>query len=58
MDLGHSLPLPFIIPLSETLNLKMGGGFFTCGGTLKGNSFGQSDSCASQTIMVAKAKKT
>ncbi|MDY7993421.1 acyl-CoA thioester hydrolase/BAAT C-terminal domain-containing protein [Paenibacillus polymyxa] len=44
MDLGHSLPLPFIIPLSETLNLKMGGGVFTCGGTLKGNSFGQSDS--------------
>ncbi|URJ45597.1 acyl-CoA thioester hydrolase/BAAT C-terminal domain-containing protein [Paenibacillus polymyxa] len=43
-DLGHSLPLPFIIPLSETLNLKMGGGVFTCGGTLKGNSFGQSDS--------------
>ncbi|MGV6938167.1 MULTISPECIES: acyl-CoA thioesterase/bile acid-CoA:amino acid N-acyltransferase family protein [Paenibacillus] len=43
-DLGHSLPIPFIIPLSETLNLKMGGGVFTCGGTLKGNSFGQSDS--------------
>lgn len=43
-DLGHSFPMPFVIPLSETLNVKLGTGSFTCGGTLKGNSFGQSDS--------------
>lgn len=43
-DLGHSLPIPYIIPLSETLNIKMGLGMFTCGGTLKGNSYGQFDS--------------
>ncbi|MGQ3479589.1 acyl-CoA thioester hydrolase/BAAT C-terminal domain-containing protein [Paenibacillus sp. TY11] len=42
--LGHSLPIPYVVPLSETLNVKMGLGVFTCGGTLKGNSYGQSDS--------------
>ncbi|MGX4607818.1 acyl-CoA thioester hydrolase/BAAT C-terminal domain-containing protein [Priestia sp. JNUCC 25] len=43
-ELGHSLPIPYVIPLSETLNVKMGKGSFTCGGTLKGNSHGQLDS--------------
>jgi esterase/lipase len=43
-DLGHSLPVPYVIPLSETLHVKMGMGSFTCGGTLKGNSDGQLDS--------------
>lgn len=43
-DLGHSLPIPYVVPLSETLNVKMGLGVFTCGGTLQGNSYGQSDS--------------
>ncbi|PEI82680.1 acyl-CoA thioesterase [Bacillus pseudomycoides] len=42
--LGHSLPIPYVLPLSETLNVEMGLGVFTCGGTLKGNSYGQSDS--------------
>ncbi|WP_025682745.1 acyl-CoA thioesterase/bile acid-CoA:amino acid N-acyltransferase family protein [Paenibacillus maysiensis] len=43
-DLGHSIPIPYVVPLSETLNVKMDLGVFTCGGTLKGNSYGQSDS--------------
>ncbi|MFT9847068.1 acyl-CoA thioesterase/bile acid-CoA:amino acid N-acyltransferase family protein [Aneurinibacillus sp. REN35] len=43
-DLGHSLPIPYVIPLRETLNIKMGSGTFTCGGTLEGNAYGQSDS--------------
>ena len=43
-ELGHSLPIPYVIPLSETLNVNMGKGSFTCGGTLKGNSYGQLDS--------------
>ncbi|MBU5442928.1 acyl-CoA thioesterase/bile acid-CoA:amino acid N-acyltransferase family protein [Paenibacillus sp. MSJ-34] len=43
-DLGHSLPIPYTIPLNETLNVKMGEGVFTCGGTLEGNCYGQSDS--------------
>ncbi|PAF29082.1 acyl-CoA thioesterase/bile acid-CoA:amino acid N-acyltransferase family protein [Paenibacillus sp. 7516] len=43
-EMGHSLPIPYIIPLNETLNVQLGQGVFTCGGTLKGNSYGQSDS--------------
>lgn len=43
-NLGHSLPIPYVLPLSETLNIQMPLGVFTCGGTLKGNSYGQSDS--------------
>ncbi|WP_223068666.1 acyl-CoA thioester hydrolase/BAAT C-terminal domain-containing protein [Paenibacillus caui] len=43
-DLGHTLPIPYVVPISETLNIKMGSGVFTCGGTLQGNSYGQADS--------------
>lgn len=44
-SMGHiSLPVPNIIPISETLNMKMGDGVFSVGGTLKGNVFGQYDS--------------
>jgi len=43
-ELGHSLPIPYIIPLKETLHVDIGEGVFTCGGTLEGNSRGQADS--------------
>lgn len=42
--MGHSLPIPYIIPLSETLSIPMEKGVFTSGGTVKGNAHGQSDS--------------
>ncbi len=43
-EMGHVLPIPYILPLSEVLSIKFGDGIFTCGGTIKGNSQGQSDS--------------
>ncbi|MGK5507494.1 acyl-CoA thioester hydrolase/BAAT C-terminal domain-containing protein [Brevibacillus formosus] len=43
-DLGHSLPVPYIIPLCETLSVQMPLGEFTSGGTLQGNCHAQADS--------------
>jgi hypothetical protein len=43
-NMGHPLPIPYIIPLNFTLNIPMGGGVFTSGGTLEGNAKGQYES--------------
>lgn len=42
--MGHSLPIPYIIPLKETLSMNMGGGVFSIGGTVEGNAEGQFES--------------
>jgi len=43
-NMGHPLPIPYIIPLNFTLNIPMDGGVFTSGGTLEGNAIGQYES--------------
>ena len=43
-NMGHPLPVPFIIPLSFTLAMPMNGGVFTSGGTIEGNARGQYES--------------
>lgn len=42
--MGHPLPIPYILPLSETLSMNMSGGVFSSGGTVEGNSKGQFES--------------
>lgn len=43
-EMGHPLPIPYILPLSETLSMNMSGGVFSSGGTVEGNSKGQFES--------------
>jgi esterase/lipase len=43
-QMGHPLPVPFIIPASLTTAIPMNGGIFSTGGTLLGNAEGQYDS--------------
>ena len=43
-NMGHPMPIPFVIPLSYTLEMKMLGGIFTSGGTVEGNANGQYES--------------
>lgn len=43
-NMGHPLPIPYIIPLRETLCVNMGGGIFSSGGTIEGNTEGQFES--------------
>lgn len=43
-NMGHPLPIPYIIPLSFTLKMPMDGGVFTSGGTIEGNVEGQYES--------------
>lgn len=43
-NMGHPLPVPFVIPLSFTLAMPMHGGVFTSGGTVEGNARGQYES--------------
>lgn len=40
-NMGHPMPVPYIIPLSLTLRLPMNGGVFSSGGTVEGNVEGQ-----------------
>lgn len=42
--MGHPMPIPYIIPLSENTTIPMMGGVFTSGGTVEGNVEGQYDS--------------
>lgn len=42
--MGHPLPIPYIIPLSENTSMPMMGGIFSSGGTLEGNIEGQYNS--------------
>lgn len=42
--MGHPMPVPYIIPLSENTSMPMMGGIFSSGGTLEGNAEGQYDS--------------
>ena len=42
--MGHPMPVPYIIPLSETTSMPMMGGIFSSGGTIEGNIKGQYDS--------------
>ena len=39
--MGHPMPAPYIIPISEALSLNMMGGVFSSGGTIEGNAEGQ-----------------
>lgn len=39
--MGHPMPVPYIIPISETLSMDMMGGVFSSGGTIEGNAEGQ-----------------
>ncbi|MDS0525253.1 acyl-CoA thioesterase/BAAT N-terminal domain-containing protein [Clostridium sp. SHJSY1] len=39
--MGHPMPIPYIIPISENLFRHMMGGVFTSGGTIEGNAEGQ-----------------
>lgn len=39
--MGHPMPVPYIIPISESLSLNMMGGVFSSGGTIEGNAEGQ-----------------
>ncbi|RDY22520.1 acyl-CoA thioesterase [Romboutsia maritimum] len=39
--MGHPMPVPYIIPISETLSMNMMGGVFSSGGTIEGNAEGQ-----------------
>lgn len=43
-DMGHPLPVPYILPIPLTLRMPMHGGVFTSGGTVEGNSNAQYDS--------------
>jgi esterase/lipase len=43
-SMGHPMPVPFVIPISFTLEMPMNGGIFTSGGTVEGNAKGQYDS--------------
>jgi len=43
-DMGHPLPIPYILPITLTLRMPMHGGIFTSGGTVEGNSNAQYDS--------------
>lgn len=40
-NMGHPLPVPYILPLSMTLRMPMNGGMFSTGGTVEGNIEGQ-----------------
>lgn len=40
-EMGHPMPIPYIIPISETLSMNMMGGVFSSGGTIEGNAEGQ-----------------
>lgn len=42
--MGHPMPVPYVIPISETLSMNMMGGVFTSGGTIEGNAQGQYES--------------
>ncbi|AGF57560.1 esterase/lipase [Clostridium saccharoperbutylacetonicum] len=39
--MGHPMPVPYIIPISDTLAMNMMGGVFSSGGTIEGNADGQ-----------------
>ncbi|MBN3346497.1 acyl-CoA thioesterase [Clostridium botulinum] len=39
--MGHPIPVPYIIPISETLSMNIMGGVFSSGGTIEGNAEGQ-----------------
>jgi esterase/lipase len=39
--MGHPMPVPYVIPISETLSMNMMGGIFSSGGTVEGNAEGQ-----------------
>jgi esterase/lipase len=43
-NMGHPLPVPYVIPISFTLELPMNGGIFSSGGTVEGNAEGQYES--------------
>lgn len=43
-NMGHPMPVPYVIPISFTLEMPMNGGIFTSGGTVEGNAKGQYDS--------------
>lgn len=43
-NMGHPIPIPFVVPISITLELPMYGGVFTSGGTIEGNANGQYES--------------
>lgn len=43
-NMGHPLPIPYVIPLKETLCMNVGGGIFSSGGTIEGNTQGQFES--------------
>ncbi|MVB11639.1 hypothetical protein CAFE_23610 [Caprobacter fermentans] len=43
-NMGHPMPIPYIIPISFTLEMPMNGGMFTSGGTIEGNVEGQYES--------------
>ncbi|MBV4418922.1 acyl-CoA thioesterase/BAAT N-terminal domain-containing protein [Clostridium tyrobutyricum] len=42
--MGHPIPIPYIIPISETLSMNMMKGVFSSGGTIEGNVKGQFES--------------
>jgi len=39
--MGHPMPVPYVIPISDTLAMNMMGGVFSSGGTIEGNAEGQ-----------------
>ncbi|AET67933.1 lysophospholipase [Desulfosporosinus orientis DSM 765] len=43
-NMGHPMPVPFVIPLSLTLEMPVNGGLFSSGGTVEGNARGQYES--------------
>lgn len=43
-NMGHPIPVPYVIPVSYTLEMPMNGGVFTSGGTIEGNAKGQYES--------------
>ncbi len=43
-NMGHPLPIPYVLPIALTLQMPMYGGIFTSGGTVEGNSNAQYDS--------------
>ncbi|CQR52379.1 acyl-CoA thioesterase/bile acid-CoA:amino acid N-acyltransferase family protein [Paenibacillus riograndensis] len=40
-NMGHPMPIPYIVPISLTLEMPMNGGVFSSGGTIEGNAEGQ-----------------
>lgn len=40
-NMGHPMPVPYIIPISDTISMDMMGGVFSSGGTIEGNAEGQ-----------------